>query len=100
MFQHSWCSPCKQCRGVLYVDAGVHSSLLLFSWRQRLKEMQSRRRAVAFRSQCWAIIVDVVVSLQHYAQCELLPREGACSPDTSVARQFRQHVEANGVMSA
>ena len=40
------------------------------------------------------------VFLQHYAQCELLPREGACSPDTSVARQFRQHVEANGVMSA
>ena len=44
--------------------------------------------------------VDTSVSLQHYAQCELLPREGACSPDTSVARQFRQHVEANGVVSA
>ncbi len=42
---------------------------------------------------------DAFVSLQHYAQCELLPREGACSPDTSVSRQFRQHVEANGVMS-
>lgn len=45
-------------------------------------------------------MADASVSLQHYAQCELLPREGACSPDTSVARQFRQHVEANGVMSA
>ncbi|BDA45158.1 Chorismate synthase, chloroplastic [Coccomyxa sp. Obi] len=33
--------------------------------------------------------------LQHYAQCELLPREGPCSPDTSIARQFRQHLESS-----
>lgn len=57
--------------------------------------------AVASRGyQRLASSADAVVCLQHYAQCELLPREGACSPDTSVARQFRQHVEANGVMSA
>ncbi|CAK0750030.1 hypothetical protein CVIRNUC_001958 [Coccomyxa viridis] len=40
--------------------------------------------------------------LQHYAQCELLPREGACSPDTSIASQFRRHLEetkANGVVN-
>lgn len=27
--------------------------------------------------------------LTHYAQCELLPREGACGVDTKVARQFK-----------
>lgn len=26
---------------------------------------------------------------QHYAQCELLPRGGACSPDTKAASQFQ-----------
>ncbi|EIE21045.1 chorismate synthase [Coccomyxa subellipsoidea C-169] len=30
--------------------------------------------------------------LQHYAQCELLPRNTGCSPDISIARQFRQFV--------
>ncbi|KAK9842532.1 hypothetical protein WJX81_004756 [Elliptochloris bilobata] len=32
--------------------------------------------------------------LQHYAQCELLPRKGACSPDTRAASQF-QHIIAS-----
>lgn len=33
------------------------------------------------------------VYVQHYAQCELLPRDGACSPDTSITQQFRQHLQ-------
>ena len=46
--------------------------------------------------------MTVCVCVQHYAQCELLPREGACSPDTSIASQFRRHLEeteANGVVN-
>ena len=31
---------------------------------------------------------------QHYAQCELLPRRGACSPDSRAASQF-QHAIAS-----
>jgi len=31
---------------------------------------------------------------QHYAQCELLPRSGACSPDTRAASQFKPHALA------
>ena len=39
--------------------------------------------------------------VQHYAQCELLPRDGACSPDVSIARQFRQHLESStGVLAS
>ena len=46
-----------------------------------------------------------VCAVQHYAQCELLPREGACSPDTSIPHQFRQQLqnqaaEAHGVVAA
>lgn len=29
--------------------------------------------------------------LQHFAQCELLPRTGSVSPDTSIATQFRRN---------
>ena len=47
----------------------------------------------------------VVCAVQHYAQCELLPREGACSPDASIPLQFRQQLEnqaaeAHGVVAA
>ncbi len=38
--------------------------------------------------------------LQHYAQCELLPRDSACSPDVSIARQFRQHVESSSAVAS
>ncbi|CAL8462506.1 g2039 [Coccomyxa elongata] len=38
--------------------------------------------------------------LQHYAQCELLPRDSACSPDTSIARQFRQHMENSNALAS
>ncbi len=31
--------------------------------------------------------------MQHYAQCELLPREGACSPDISITQQFCQKLQ-------
>jgi chorismate synthase len=38
--------------------------------------------------------------LQHYAQCELLPRDSACTPDVSVAKQFRQHLQSSGALAA
>lgn len=43
---------------------------------------------------CVTVPVWLWSCAQHFAQCELLPRDGGCSPDASIAVQFRQHVES------